>query len=400
MDHHVPPPAERHPRQRTGRFVRIIGWLILAVLLWSAWAGYALYDLARALDDDDAVALARRIDWTSVREGLREDVSAKLAAGASRDASRTVEALTSSAAISHLIRNAKFGERGWDIAAPADAPNRGFEWVRVAYAFFSGGPFAVRVDIRPDSDSVKQPLVLLFKWNGDWQLARVFLPSDARIGGQLASQAPPRAQPAQRPAAAEPAPASGAASPKALLFEEDASDPQGKSYTGSVTWRAEQVAGSAGSAPEIEVRADVSMPDRPLRLALAIRRNTDRNLPASHIIDVKIDVPKDSSTGGIQDVPGILLNSTETGGGMALAGIAVKVSGDYFMIGLSSIEIDVKTNMDMLKQRPWLAIPLLYSNKRRALLSLEKGEAGTKSIAEALARWSSAPIGNNADQKN
>ena len=60
------PDAPKRPR----RWRRIAGWLLLIVLVWCGWAAYALYDLSSALDNEDAVALERRIDWTPVRQGL------------------------------------------------------------------------------------------------------------------------------------------------------------------------------------------------------------------------------------------------------------------------------------------------------------------------------------------
>ena len=72
----------------------------------------------------------------------------------------------------------------------------GFELIRIRYAFFTGGPFAFRVDLRPDSDTVKRPLVLLFRWSGDWRLTRVFLPTDAFGNTRPAAAAAPQPSPA------------------------------------------------------------------------------------------------------------------------------------------------------------------------------------------------------------
>jgi hypothetical protein len=383
------PPAERKPR----RLRRAVAWIAAAVLLWCAWAGYALYDLASALDNEDAVALARRIDWVAVRDGLRDDMSAAPAAAVSSES--TIEAMVGTRSLVHLIRNARFTDSGWDGASPTATlaqPDRGFQWFRLSYAFFTGGPFAMRIDIRPVSDSVKQPLVLLMRWNGDWRLTRVFLPSDSRFGAVHAARTPSAAS---RPAPAA-APAGAAAGLKAILYEEDASNPDGRSYTGTVTWRTAEAASAAGGAPETEVRAEVDAPERPMKLTLAIRRNTDRMLPASHLLDVRIVVPPDSTTGGIQDVPGIMMKTGEDARSVALAGVSVKVNTDYYMIGLSSP--DESLNTEMLRQRPWFDVPIRYNNGKRAILSFEKGEAGAKVIEAALAKWDAAKTGAAASK--
>jgi hypothetical protein len=48
--------------------------------------------------------------------------------------------------------------------------------------------------------------------------------------------------------------------------------------------------------------------------------------------------------------------------------------------------------MQVLRDRPWVGIPFIYNSNQRAVLSIQKGEPGSKVINEALARW-----GNIAD---
>ena len=119
----------------------------------------------------------------SVRQGLREDLRVMLGSSRFGEAApdSTVDPLSTQRAVVALIRAARLNERGWEIAQPGQngPASRGFELLRIRYAFFTGGPFAFRVDLRPDSDTVKRPLVLLFRWSGDWRLTRVFLPGDA-----------------------------------------------------------------------------------------------------------------------------------------------------------------------------------------------------------------------------
>ena len=49
---------------------------ILVVLGWTAWPYYAVFDFANAIDQGDQVALEHRVDWESVRRGLRDDLNA------------------------------------------------------------------------------------------------------------------------------------------------------------------------------------------------------------------------------------------------------------------------------------------------------------------------------------
>src|SRR6202012_1667793 len=151
------------------------------------------------------------------------------------------------------------------------------------------------------------------------------------------------------------------------------SDPQGKRYVGSAIWRTETVSPGTGLAPELEVRADVTIPERNVTVSFTLRRNTDQALPASHTIEVMFNLPPDFAGGGIANVPGVLMKESEQARGTPLAGLAVKVTNGFFLIGLSAVDADVQRNMQLLKDRPWFDIPIVYTNGGRAILAMEKG---------------------------
>jgi hypothetical protein len=289
------------------------------------------------------------------------------------------------------VRTAKFDAGGWDTAAPASGRQQAFGWDRIGYAFFSGGPFAFRVDVKPDNADLKRPLVLLFGWRGDWKLTRVFVPATPAPGAAQVSPSPPRA------AASKPQlPPAQPSTLRAVLFEEDPSDPQGKSYAGTVSWRVEQIPPASGGAPQVAAAAHVSIPGRPLGLTMTIRRNFDQTLPASHTIEVKFDLPPDSKSGGVQDVAGILMKASEEETGPQLAGSRVKVRDDFFLLGLSAIDTDVRQNIQLLSDRPWFGIPFASNSRNRAVLAIEKGEDGAKSIAQALPAPAASPAASPA----
>jgi hypothetical protein len=70
-----------------------------------------------------------------------------------------------------------------------------------------------------------------------------------------------------------------------------------------------------------------------------------------------------------------------------LAGLAVKVTTNFFLIGLSAKESDMKRNLELLKARAWFDIPVVYEDGRRAILAVEKGIIGERALNDALARW-------------
>lgn len=192
----------------------------------------------------------------------------------------------------------------------------------------------------------------------------------------------------------QPAPA-GSASQQAgpsvaqrvVLYEEEPSDPQGKRYVGTAVWRTETVSPGGGGPPELAVRADVEIPDRKMNLKFSIRRNTDQTLPASHTIELLFNLPPDFPGGGISNVPGILMKQAEQTRGVPLSGLAVKVTTGFFLIGLSAAEADMQRNIQLLKERGWFDIPIVYNNSRRAILAIEKGTPGERAFAEAFAAW-------------
>ena len=195
-----------------------------------------------------------------------------------------------------------------------------------------------------------------------------------RVGSQGGTAAP-----ATAPAAA--------VAQKVVLYDEDPTDPKGKRYVGSALWRTETVSPGPGLAPELAIRADVEIPERHMRMTFSIRRNTDKALPASHTIEIQFTLPADFQEGGVGSIPGVLMKQNEEARGVPLAGLAVKVTSGYFLIGLSAVDVDVQRNIQMLKERDWFDIPLVYNSNKRAILALEKGTPGARAFEEAFRAW-------------
>jgi len=199
-----------------------------------------------------------------------------------------------------------------------------------------------------------------------------------------------RIEPGSPQAPATSAPATQAAAPaaqKVVLYEEDPADPNGKRFVGSAIWRTETVTPGPGQPPELAIRADVEVPERKLAMTWSLRRNTDKGLPATHTVEIMFKVPPDFPSGGISNVPGILMKQAEQTRGTPLAGLAVKVTPGFYLIGLSNAETDKDRNLQLLKERSWFDIPVVYNNNRRAILALEKGTPGERVFADAFKAW-------------
>jgi hypothetical protein len=153
---------------------------------------------------------------------------------------------------------------------------------------------------------------------------------------------------------------------------------------GAATAKATQTAVSpaSGFEPEPAVRADVEIPERRMTVTWSLRRNTDKALAASHTIEITFNLPADFPGGGIANVPGILMKQAEQARGTPLSGLAVKVTNGFFLIGLSAVDTDVRHNVQLLKERSWFDIPIVYANGGRATLAMEKGAPGDHAFAE------------------
>jgi hypothetical protein len=174
---------------------------------------------------------------------------------------------------------------------------------------------------------------------------------------------------------------------RVVLYDEDPADPKGKQYIGTVVWRTEQIKASAGKPADVAVRADIEIPERKFKMSMSFRRNTDTSLPASHTAELTFALPTDFVGGGVSNVPGILMKSNEQARGTPLAGLAVKVTDGFFLVGLSNVDSDRSRNLQLLKERSWFDIPLVYTNQRRAIIAIEKGAPGERAFNEAFAAW-------------
>lgn len=67
---------------------------------------------------------------------------------------------------------------------------------------------------------------------------------------------------------------------RAVLYDEDLSNPSGQQHVGSVEWRTE-ISKIPGQSDEVAVSANVDIPERKFKMTLTLRRNLDKSLPAS-----------------------------------------------------------------------------------------------------------------------
>lgn len=224
--------------------------------------------------------------------------------------------------------------------------------------------------------------------------------SVAQLNAPPADPAPatPSADGAAPPAAgATPAPsapgatateAPAAAGEKMFLYEERIGQTAPTAIEGSVSWSLQREPAQNGGPAEPVVQGRITVPGRGLTALLTVKRNNDSSLPASHLIEIVFAVPPDFEGGAIDSVLRIAMKQTEQDRGNALVAVPAKITDDFHMIALNDFPDAQRTNLELLRSRNWIDIPLAYRNGRRALLTLQKGPDGVKAFDEAIREWS------------
>lgn len=173
---------------------------------------------------------------------------------------------------------------------------------------------------------------------------------------------------------------------KMLLYEERLGQTSPVAVDGTVKWSIKTIKTDSGSKQKA-IEGDIQVPGRKMSAMMTIKRNTDASLPASHIIELTFSLPKDFEGGGIESVTRIAMKNNEQDQGNPLIAVPAKITDYFHMIALNAYPDAVKTNMELLKNRDWIDIPIIYSNGRHALITLQKGAEGKTVFDEVIASW-------------
>lgn len=213
----------------------------------------------------------------------------------------------------------------------------------------------------------------------------------------------PASDAAPPPVAAEPQPAApvttaptvpattaGEAVPvgqKAIFYEERTNAAQGSADTGSVVWSLVKESPGGDLPAEPAIRAEVTVPERNLKLRMTIRRNGDKTLPASHIVEMVISGPENPASGAIENILRMTFKESEAATGNPLFGVPAKIADGFFLIALTDSKAEIEANSTLMKREKWIDVPFAYGSGRRALITLEKGIPGEKVFDEAFKAW-------------
>ncbi|MEP4292648.1 MAG: hypothetical protein ABJ358_12100 [Rhizobiaceae bacterium] len=174
----------------------------------------------------------------------------------------------------------------------------------------------------------------------------------------------------------------------AILYEEGSTAAENTVDSGRVVWSVVEEEPANGTTKEPVIRARIEVPERNVVLIMKIKRNADKALPASHLIELVFAVPDNFSGGSIDQVSRFVLKQSEQGRGDGLIGVPARIADGIFLIALNNLEQAREQNESLLKSRDWIDIPLQYSTGRRALMTIEKGLPGNQVFERVFEAWS------------
>ena len=195
---------------------------------------------------------------------------------------------------------------------------------------------------------------------------------------------------AQTPAANGDQAAAAGVTQKMFLYEERLGQTAPTAIEGTVVWSTAEESPGGDVRPEPVVRAQINVPGKGLTALVTFRRNADRSLPASHIIELVFSLPENFEGGGIESVQRVAMKRTEQDRGDALIAVPAKITDDFHMIALNDFPEAIAKNTELLRTRAWIDIPITYRNGRRALLTLDKGTAGAEAFDTVMKAWTTA----------
>jgi len=175
------------------------------------------------------------------------------------------------------------------------------------------------------------------------------------------------------------------ATQKMFLYEERLGQASPVAVPGTVVWR--EKSGSEDGKPDPAIEASLDVPGRKITALLTFKRNTDSSLPASHIIEIVFDLPKDFEEGNVDSIQRIAFKQTEQDRGNPLIAVPAKITDDFHMVALNDDADARKVNLELMKTRSWIDIPITYRNGRRALITIEKGATGTAVFDKVMGEW-------------
>ncbi len=173
----------------------------------------------------------------------------------------------------------------------------------------------------------------------------------------------------------------------AYLYEEGSAGAGASRINAAVTWTTKRESIADGLAPESVIVGTMEVPERNLSVDIEIKRNVDDAVSASHLIEMRFEIPEGFDGGGIDNIARFVMKATEEARGEPLIAVPVKVSDGFFLIALDNLQQAVSANTQLMTESAWIDIPVSYATGKRALITLEKGGTGDQVFRDAFRDW-------------
>jgi hypothetical protein len=173
----------------------------------------------------------------------------------------------------------------------------------------------------------------------------------------------------------------------AYLYEEGSAGTGASRSNAAIAWDTRMESISEGLLPEPVIIGTMEVPEKNLSLNIEIKRNVDEALSASHIIEIRFDLPEGFSGGSIDNIARFVMKASEEARGEPLVAVPVKVSDGFFLIALDNLQQAVDFNTQLMLNSAWIDIPVSYGTGKRALVTIEKGGTGERVFQDAIKDW-------------
>lgn len=170
--------------------------------------------------------------------------------------------------------------------------------------------------------------------------------------------------------------------PRASYFFQTEEGAEGETFHGTVEW-------SKYGAPVPAIRALIRLPEKDAMVFLKIFPNNPGD-SAPYIITIA--VVGDLAASPIRRIPGIVGKARENFSGDMLAACVFawprRDQRHSFWFVLSGKDQETETkNLQLLRYGAWFDVPILFRDGSRALLTIERGEAGAEVFDAVLQAW-------------
>jgi len=173
----------------------------------------------------------------------------------------------------------------------------------------------------------------------------------------------------------------------AYLYEEGTAGSGATRTSAAVTWELRQESLGEGSPAEPVIIGKMDVPEKSVSIDIKIKRNIDEAVSASHLIEMRFNLPDNFAGRSVESIARFVMKATEEAPGEPLVAVPVKVTEGNFLIALDNLQQAVSVNTQLLKEASWIDVPVVYGTGKRALVTLEKGGTGERVFNQAFDDW-------------